>query len=139
MRLAAIAHLLYDPNDELDGIWSREQLLKMDGDFAAALERAFELGLESRASAAAQINLPTNSGPRFSAPLCPATQDGLFRSAAAVAPPPCCATTRWSSRASRGRAGGWNRRREFSFKCCAGLWERARAPAPVFFGPAPAS
>src|SRR5262249_8327555 len=109
MRLAAIAHLLYDPNDELDGIWSREQLLKMDGDFAAALERAFELGLESRASAAAQINLPTNSGPRFSAPLCPATQDGLFRSAAAVAPPPSCAATRRAGRPAGGRAAGRDR------------------------------
>ena len=37
-------------SDDLDGAWTREQLLEMDMRFAAALERAFELGLESRAS-----------------------------------------------------------------------------------------
>jgi hypothetical protein len=79
MHLAALTLALY-PDDGLDGAWTREQLLDMDSRFAAALERAFELGLESRASAAAQVRLPTNSI-RFVAPLCPVVQDGLLRSA----------------------------------------------------------
>jgi hypothetical protein len=39
--------------DEQNGAWSREQLIRMDGDFAARLERAFHLGHENRASASA--------------------------------------------------------------------------------------
>src|SRR5262249_11632693 len=35
-----------------------EQLLEMNARFVAALEQAFELGLERRASAASQVNLP---------------------------------------------------------------------------------
>jgi len=38
----------HEPEDELDGIWTREQLLEMNALFAAALEKAFELGLETR-------------------------------------------------------------------------------------------
>jgi len=53
----------------------------MGARFAAALERAFELGLESRTSAAAQVRLPTNSA-RFVPPPCP---DSLLRSAASDA------------------------------------------------------
>jgi hypothetical protein len=70
---------LLEPGDELDGFWPREQLLKMNARFTSALEQAFELGLESRESARQQVRLPTNSA-RFVAPLCPATQEGLFRS-----------------------------------------------------------
>src|SRR5262249_13798631 len=45
--------LSYD--DELygDGLWSLEQLEEMDSRFVAAVERAFKLGLESRAAARA--------------------------------------------------------------------------------------
>jgi hypothetical protein len=66
------------------GGWTREQLIEMDSRFVAALEQAFACGLESRESARQQVKLPTNSI-RFSAPLCPATQDGLWRSAASDA------------------------------------------------------
>jgi hypothetical protein len=48
----------------------------------AALEKAFELGLERRESAAGQVKLPVSLGPRFVTALCQATCDGLFRSAA---------------------------------------------------------
>ena len=41
--------------DDLHGDWPREQLVQMDNLFTAAVERAFELGLESRAMAAATI------------------------------------------------------------------------------------
>src|SRR5215472_18797208 len=43
----------FDPADELHGAWSREQLLEMDDRFTAAVKAAFDLGLESRAAAAA--------------------------------------------------------------------------------------
>jgi hypothetical protein len=39
--------------DDLHGDWPREQLVQMDNLFTAAVERAFELGLESHAAAAA--------------------------------------------------------------------------------------
>src|SRR5258708_29735728 len=39
--------------DEVDGGWTRERLLRMDGDFVAAVEAAFRSGLESPASASA--------------------------------------------------------------------------------------
>src|SRR5215831_5747690 len=38
-----------------DGLWSRDQLEQMNASFVAAVERAFELGLESRAAAAATM------------------------------------------------------------------------------------
>ena len=41
------------PGNELQGGWTREQLLRMDGDFVAAVEAAIRLGLENRASASA--------------------------------------------------------------------------------------
>jgi hypothetical protein len=41
------------PGDELQGGWTREQLLRMDADFVAAVEAAIRLGLENRASASA--------------------------------------------------------------------------------------
>ena len=44
-------HTLYEPEDELDGIWTREQLLRMDDCFVVAVEAAIRLGLENRASA----------------------------------------------------------------------------------------
>ena len=44
---------LWRPGDELQGDWSREQLEEMDRRFVAAVETAFQLGLESRAAAAA--------------------------------------------------------------------------------------
>jgi len=69
-----------DPNEDLgEGPWSYRQLLEMDGKFTAALEAAFAAGLESRASAAAQVNLPATLGPRFVAPPLPA---GLLQSSA---------------------------------------------------------
>jgi len=61
MRLAALA--LHDPADELDGTWPREQLEAMNEHFSAALNRAFELGLESRKSAASQVALPRAVAP----------------------------------------------------------------------------
>jgi hypothetical protein len=41
------------PGDEVHGGWTREQLLRMDDCFVVAVEAAFRLGLESRASACA--------------------------------------------------------------------------------------
>jgi len=46
--------------DELEkqcGLWSRVELERMNQDFVVACERAFELGLESRASASAIVKL----------------------------------------------------------------------------------
>jgi len=76
MRLDVL-HLSYEPDDERCGDCSKEQLEAMDARFVAALERAFECGLESRASAASKVALPVSRGPRLSAPLCPAIWSGL--------------------------------------------------------------
>jgi len=48
-------YLTYDPNDDLDGIWTREQLEEMNERFVAALEVAFQLGQEHRSSASAEF------------------------------------------------------------------------------------
>src|SRR5262249_36550332 len=69
------------PGDECE-TWTREQLETMNARFVNRLEQAFELGLESRASASSQIKLPSHS-PRWSSPLCPEVWTGLLRSAAA--------------------------------------------------------
>jgi hypothetical protein len=39
-----------------DGVWPRDRLLAMDASYVAAVERAFELGLESRAAAGATVS-----------------------------------------------------------------------------------
>jgi hypothetical protein len=57
----------------------------MDARFVAAMERAFELGLENKASAASQVALPASSGPRWTTPLTREIQEGLWRSSAASA------------------------------------------------------
>jgi hypothetical protein len=75
----------YEPGDEQNGGWTREQLEAMNARFSAALEHAFELGLESRASAAGQIKLPVSLGPRWVTPLTREVQEGLWRSSAATA------------------------------------------------------
>jgi hypothetical protein len=52
------------PGDELQGGWTREQLLRMDDCFVVAVEAAFRLGLESHASASAGERLGAeNSAP----------------------------------------------------------------------------
>jgi len=84
MRLSC--HILYEAGDERDGLWTREQLIEMDAHFVAALERAFELGLESRASAANQVKLPVSPVPRRITPLTREIQEGLWRSSAVDAP-----------------------------------------------------
>ena len=76
MQLTDALYALLDPDDERYGEWSQEQLVEMNARFAAALERAFELGLESRASAAAQVKLPASSGPRFVVCCAPLWQAG---------------------------------------------------------------
>lgn len=43
------------PIESDDGVWSREELERMDARFVAVLEAAFNSGLESRASACAEI------------------------------------------------------------------------------------
>jgi len=43
------------PGDERNGDYSREHLLKMDARFRDRVERAFRLGLESRAAAAGHL------------------------------------------------------------------------------------
>ena len=85
MRPTALAHTLYGPDNEPDGGWTREQLETMNDQFAAALERAFELGLEHRESAAGQVKLPVGLGPRWVTPLTREIQEGLWRSSAANA------------------------------------------------------
>ena len=44
-----------DSVDEICGDWTRDRLEEMNKNFVAAVERAFELGLESRAAAAATV------------------------------------------------------------------------------------
>ena len=78
-------HLTYAPNDDRDGSWTREELEAMNARFTEAMERAFEAGLESRASAAGQIKLKPSLGPRWATPLTKEIQEGLWRSSAASA------------------------------------------------------
>jgi hypothetical protein len=86
MRLGAALDALVDPDeDRRCGGWSQEELEAMNARFAAALEEAFRLGLEHRASAANQVKLRANSGPRWVTPFCPVVRDGLLRSAASDA------------------------------------------------------
>jgi hypothetical protein len=80
MRISC--HTLYEAGDELDGLWSHDQLVEMNARFVAALEKAFAAGLERRSSAAGQVRLRPTLGPRFVAPPLP---DGLWRSAASDA------------------------------------------------------
>ena len=75
---------VHEPDDELDGTWTREQLLEMDANFATALEQAFAGGFESRASAAGQIKV-VSRGPRWATPLTREVQEGLWRSSASNA------------------------------------------------------
>jgi len=49
--------ILFDPLDEVEGNWSREQLEIMNDRFVAAMEAAFDAGLESRASASATVKM----------------------------------------------------------------------------------
>ena len=72
------------PGDECE-TWTREQLETMNALFIAPLEQAFELGLESRASAAGQVQLKPTFGPRWTTPLTREIQEGLWRSSAANA------------------------------------------------------
>jgi hypothetical protein len=74
---------LYAPGDEQHGAWPHERLLEMDAHFSAALEHAFELGLERRESAAGQVKLPASPGPRWAISLPREIQEGLWRSSAA--------------------------------------------------------
>jgi len=67
------------PEDKQE-TWSREELERMDTHFVAALERAFELGLESRESARREVKLPATRTVRLSTPL--PLEIGLLRSAA---------------------------------------------------------
>jgi hypothetical protein len=78
---------LADPTEDLGaGPWTPDQYFEMDAKFTAALEAAFAAGLESRASAAAQVALPASrSGPRWTTPLTKEIQEGLWRSSAASA------------------------------------------------------
>jgi hypothetical protein len=70
------------PGDQEQGEWSHENLEEMNARFIARMERAFETGQESRASAAREVKLPANSVPRMSTPLTREVQDGLWRSSA---------------------------------------------------------
>jgi hypothetical protein len=53
-------YLTYDPNDTLDGTWTREQLEEMNDRFVAALEQAFQSGQECRSSASAEFSGASN-------------------------------------------------------------------------------
>jgi len=48
------------------GAWSREQLLRMDDAFVVAVEHAFRLGHESRASASNQQRAGAGDGDKLS-------------------------------------------------------------------------
>jgi len=76
---------VHEPDDEPDETWTDEQLLEMNARFVDRLERAFDCGLESRASAAGQIKLAASSGPRWATPLTREIQEGLWRSSASGA------------------------------------------------------
>jgi len=52
--------ILFDPLDEVEGNWSREQLERMNDAFVSVVERAFELGLESRLAAAATVQVKSS-------------------------------------------------------------------------------
>ena len=85
MRFNGHSHLA-DPNEDLgEGTWTRERLEQMNARFTERLEQAFELGLESRESAASQVKLPVNPSPRWVTPLTREIQEGLWRSSAASA------------------------------------------------------
>jgi len=77
MRFDILARAPYDLEN---GTWTSEQLIEMDMRFVAALERAFELGLESRESARREVKLPATRTVRLSTPL--PLEIGLLRSAA---------------------------------------------------------
>ena len=73
---------LYEPGDEQNGGWSREQLEIMNARFTERLEEAFRLGLERRESATGQVKLRPSTGPRWVTPLTREIQEGLWRSSA---------------------------------------------------------
>ena len=58
------------PGDEQQ-TWTRKRLEKMNGRFTRKLKWAFRRGYESKASAAAAVELPMSPVPYFSAPPCP--------------------------------------------------------------------
>jgi hypothetical protein len=67
------------PGDERR-TWSQKQLRTMDARFTRKLKWAFRRGYESKASAAAAVELPTTPAPYFSAPLTPESWAGCLRS-----------------------------------------------------------
>ena len=75
---------LYEPGDEQNGGWTREQLEAMNARFSERLERAFAWGLEHRESARREVKLPAGL-PRWTTPLTREIQEGLWRSSAANA------------------------------------------------------
>src|SRR5215471_512021 len=52
--------LSYDDDEFGDGLWSHQQLLEMNDRFTAAVEAAFQSGLESRKAAAATVRIGRN-------------------------------------------------------------------------------
>ena len=77
---STLARAFYDLDDEPAGTWPYERLVQMNTDFAAALEQAFELGLESRESTRREVKVPATRTVRLSTPL--PLEIGLLRSAA---------------------------------------------------------
>src|SRR5262252_1734177 len=60
--------ILFDPLDEVEGNWSREQLETMNAVFVARVEAAFVAGLESRLAAAATVQVKSSlNGSRWRA------------------------------------------------------------------------
>jgi hypothetical protein len=57
------SYLTYNPDEELTGGWSREELEAMDARFVAALEQAFRSGRECRNSARAKIGGMSKGSP----------------------------------------------------------------------------
>ena len=68
-----------EPDDRQQGQWPRDKLEDMNARFVAKMNWAFQWGHESRASASAQVEVPTTSAPRFSAPLSPDVWAALLR------------------------------------------------------------
>jgi hypothetical protein len=61
-RLSHMLQRLLDSLDEVEGNWSRDQLLAMDAAYTAAVEAAFRVGFESPAAASATVRIGARNG-----------------------------------------------------------------------------
>src|SRR5262245_578923 len=98
----------WQPGDERNGDYSREHLLKMDARFRDRIERAFRLGLESRADAAGHV--------AASGTLCVnLTVRVRARDLQQTGPPADCISWPTPVESSEGRISGRDRRHRSNF------------------------